>query len=280
MIRVPLTASLILLAGTPLAAQSFHTVSSSRQRSDERELNVSIEFAAGRFRLGRDASGALYRSRMSYDEARFSPLAEYADGELRLGLENMSVQGGDLRKHEYDRQSMEVNLSPAVPTRLDLKFVAGEADVDLGGLNLQSADIHTGASQSRVRFSSPTVGECESLSFQVGAAEFRGEQLGNSRCQTFDFAGGAGDLALDFTGNWGETRSVTADIKMGVGTLRLDLPRDVGVEVEMTKFLSSFDRSGFVKRGDTYYSRNWESARTRIHMDITTALGSIEVAWR
>ena len=280
MTRFFMVAALLALGTAPLSAQSFHTLSSARQPHGERELNLEVEFVAGRFSLSRDSTGALYRSRMSYNEDRFRPVADFDEGDLRLGLKSVTVESNfNLKKHEYDRQFMDLTISPTVPARLNLHLAAGESRVDLGGLNLRSAEIHTGASKSRFVFSSPTVGNCESLSFQVGAAEFRAEQLGNARCQAFDFAGGAGDLTLDFTGNWGSQSVVNADIKMGVGTLQLNLPRDIGVQVEMSRFLSSFDDSGFVKKGDTYYSRNWDSAKSRLHIDITTALGNIEVAW-
>jgi hypothetical protein len=269
------------LGATPLAAQSFHTLSSSRQRSGEKELNVKVEFAAGRFHLHRETSGALYRSRLSYNEERFQPLAEYDDGDLHVGLKGLTVKSNvDFEKREYERQSMDLGLSPDVPITLDLTFAAGEAEVDLGGLNLSSAAIKTGATKSQVLFSTPAKGDCENLQFQVGAAEFRAEQLGNSRCRNFDFIGGAGDLTLDFGGDWGKTAAVTADLKVGVGTLRLELPREIGVEVQMTRFLASFANAGLIKRGDDYYSSNWETAKVRLHIDIAAALGNIEVNWR
>lgn len=268
------------LAAAPLAAQSFHTVTSARQRSGEKEMRVNVEFAAGRFRLNRDASGALYRSRLSYNDERFRPLAHYSDGELRIGLKSIMMESNfNLKKHEFDRQALDLSLAPDVPMHLDLSFAAGEADVDLGGLNLAAAAIHTGASQSRVAFSSPTTGECENLSFEVGAAEFRAEQLGNARCADLEFLGGAGDLSLDFSGSWNGITTARADIKIGVGALKLTFPRNIGVEVEVSRILSSFDHTGFVKRGDTYYSSNWDSSKVRLHLDIVTALGSVEVAW-
>jgi hypothetical protein len=267
---------------SPLLGQSFRTLSTSRQRGAEHELNVNVEFAAGKFRMNRDASGALYRSKISYNEDRFEPIAAFDHGDLSLGLRSNSLKSNmNFDKREYDRQSMEVSISPALPTRLDIQFAAGEAEVELGGLNLRSAQIKTGASDSRVGFSIPTLGTCESLDFQVGAAQFKAEQLGNARCRRFDFAGGAGDLTLDFTGNWGSMTEASADIKIGVGSLKLVLPRDIGMEVEVSRFLSSFDNSGFEKRGNnSYYSKNWGSAKMHLHLDITAALGNVEVEWR
>ncbi len=278
---VILATALAAVSAGPLAGQSFRTLSNSRQVSKETSLFVNVEFAAGRFRLGRDASGALYHSKLAYNEDRFRPVLDYADGDLHVGIRTNSGKSNlNLDNHEYDKQYMELNISPKVPAKLDLTFAAGEADLDLGGLNLSSALIKTGASKSNVDFSVPTTGTCDHLEFQVGAAEFRVERIANSRCRDLDFSGGAGDLTLDFTGDWGSVTAVNADIAIGVGSLKLNLPRDVGVEIQMNKFLASFDRTGLVKRGGSYYSANWENAAVRMHMDITAALGSVDIAWK
>jgi hypothetical protein len=269
-----------LAAGSaPLAAQSLRTITSTRQRSDEKELNVNVEFAAGTFRLSKETGGALYRSKITYDEERFRPISTYGKGDLSLGLKSLSV-GSHFNGDEHQPQTMTVSVSPDVPARLTLQLVAGESHLELGGLNLTRADIKTGASDSHVAFSTPTTGKCESLSFHVGAAQFTGEHLGNARCRDIELLGGVGDLTMDFTGDWGTTAAVNGNIKVGVGSLKLELPKDIGVQIDVNRVLSSFDPEGFLKNGNSYFSRNWKSAAKRLHLDLTTALGSIEVAWQ
>src|SRR2546425_4347784 len=78
---------LLPLTAAALPSQSFRTMSGSRQRRGESELNVNVEFAAGRFRVSRDATpGGLYRSKITYNEERFHPVLEYTAGDLRVGL--------------------------------------------------------------------------------------------------------------------------------------------------------------------------------------------------
>jgi hypothetical protein len=175
---------------------------------------------------------------------------------------------------------MTMSVSPEVPARLNLQLVAGESHVELGGIKLSSAVIKTGASESHVAFSTPTTGTCESLSFQVGAAEFTGEHLGNARCRNIELVGGVGDLTMDFSGDWGTTAAVDGNIKVGMGTLKLALPKDIGVRIDVNRVFSNFDQVGFLKNGNSYYSSNWKSAAKRLHLDLTTALGSVEVAWQ
>ncbi|MBI4421094.1 MAG: hypothetical protein HY560_09735 [Gemmatimonadetes bacterium] len=279
--RAALTAVILLpLAAAQLPAQSFRTMAGSRLRRGETALNVRVEFAAGRFRVSRDETGVLYRSRIVYNEDRFHPVMDYARGDLTIGLKaNRGRSQLSLNKLEAGRQVMDLGVAPGVPVSFELSIGAAEADVDFGGLDLTRATIKTGASQSLIAFSTPTTGQCDRLSIQVGAAELRAEQLGNARCRRLDFAGGVGDVTLDFSGEWGESET-RADIAVGMGSLTLRLPRAVGVEVRMTRFLSSFNQSGFVKRGDSFYTPNWESAKTRLHLDVKAGLGSVDVVWQ
>ena len=281
MSRATLAAFILLPFVTgELPAQSLRTMSTSRLRRGEHDLRVRVEFGAGRFRMSRDKTGALYRSKIVYNEDRFHPVMEYDSGDLTLGLKsNRGRSQLNLNKNEADRQVMDLAVAAGVPVSFDLSFGAAEADLDFGGLELARATIKTGASESRIVFSSPTTGRCDRLSFQVGAAEFHAERLGNARCRELEFVGGVGDLTLDFTGDWGLTES-TADISIGMGSLTLRLPREAGVEVEMRRFLSSFDGSGFVKRGDRYYTPNLDSAKTKLRLDIKAALGSVDVIWQ
>jgi hypothetical protein len=51
------------------------------------------------------------------------------------------------------------------------------------------------------------------------------------------------------------------------------------VAISIKRFLASFDRSGFVRRGDKYYSSNFDSAAAQLDLDIDAVLGDIDVVW-
>ena len=89
---VLLALAVLAAAGSrPCTAQSLRTITSTRQRSDEKELNLNVEFAAGVFRFSKETGGALYRSKITYDERRFRPLSSYGEGDLTLGLKSLNV---------------------------------------------------------------------------------------------------------------------------------------------------------------------------------------------
>jgi hypothetical protein len=164
-----------------------------------------------------------------------------------------------------------------VPLNLDLKFGAVQANVELGGLRVRQLHVATGASETDLVVSSLNRDRCAFADFEVGAAEFTATGLGNLNCERFKMAGGVGDVTLDFNGAWRIDSDV--EIDMGLGSLTLRVPRGLGVSVRKTGVLASFDSQELVKRGNTYYSENWNKASNRVSFNIDAALGSIRMVW-
>jgi predicted membrane protein len=104
------------------------------------------------------------------------------------------------------------------------------------------------------------------------------EKLGNARCQHVELKGGAGDVTLDLTGEWPQGTN-QVDVSVGFGSVTLRLSEAVGVEADVERFLVNFDRSGLLRRGSNYYSANWDTAKTRIELNLKAALGDIQVEW-
>lgn len=265
----------------PAAAQTWRTLTSARQVRGEAELTVDVTYGAGRFSLSPGSSRTLYRMEMRYDEDRYTPVHEYdADASVvRLGVRGRGgsrVSLGD-RRRRSDVASFDLRLSPDVPLTLNLDLGAVQADVELGGLEIRRATYRTGASESRLRFSQPNLASCDLLQLEAGAAEIHVRSLANANCRRVTFHGGVGEVQLDFSGSW--RQSMEADVDVGIGSLTLGLPRDVGVSIRLNRFLASFDEAGFVKRGQTYYSENYDRARYRLTLHINATLGGIDVNW-
>lgn len=260
------------LAAAPAGAQEWRTVTSARQLQGEQALDVRVEYGAGRLTVGPAADGLLYRMQLRYDERMVHPVSEYRDGVLRLGVESS-------RRNQRIRRggTAAIGLVPTVPTALRLDFGAGEAEVELGGMAVRRLDVSTGASETRLRFSESNRVDAEAVAISAGAASVRATGLGNARAAAYRFDGGVGDVTLGFDGAW--TRDATLDVEMGLGSLTLRFPRGLGVRIRKDSFLTSFSPSGMVRRGDAWYSRDWDTAEHRLTVDIQAALGSIDVQW-
>jgi hypothetical protein len=263
---------LALLAPTLAHAQEWQTVSQSRQTAGEDALRVDVEYAAGQLNLGRAEAGTLYRMNMRYNASAFTPRIAYTTNRLNIGMEDARIRGRNMRSGLLD-----LKLSPDVPIDLSLSFGAAEADLDLGGMNIRSARIQTGASRTRLQVSVPNTASCRLLTLEVGAARFEAVKLGNLNAEQIRVQGGVGDVTLDFSGDW--QQDMSGRIEMGLGTLTLSVPRGLGVRIRKGGFLAGFDGQLLVRRGDVYYSEDWETAERKLSLDLEAALGSIRVVW-
>jgi hypothetical protein len=259
---------------------AWRTVTATQETRGEHELTVNVQYGAGKFHLVPGTGNELYRMQLRYDENSFTPVREYdaATQTLRLGVKGRSGGRISTRRNRGDQPpSFDLALTPSIPLTLILEMGAVEADADLGGLNLRRATFRTGASESHLRFSRPNAAPCEQLTIEAGAAELHAEQLANSNCARVDFNGGVGDVTLDYSGTW--RRSMTTDINVGVGSLKLRLPHGVGVSVHLNRFLASFDAAGFEKHGETYVTTNYDGARYRLEMNVNASIGGVNVEW-
>ena len=151
----------------------------------------------------------------------------------------------------------------------------GGSYLGIGGLDITALELESGASETVVDFSTPNQGRMRTLAADIGAASFEARNLANANVAKVRIHGGVGGVELDFGGQWQQDMDVNVDLALG--KLTLHVPRDVGVRVEVEKFLASFDEQGLVKRGDAYYSDNWDRAKYHLTLRAKTTFGGIEL---
>jgi hypothetical protein len=276
--QLVLTLGLCLWAGGA-QAQTMRPFSTFRQLHGETRLSARIEYGAGSLRLEPGQPGELYRMDLSYDEDRFVPTSDFdaSSRSVVLGVQARGDGGVRVISRNQLQQTAGVAISPRVDLALDLTLGAVDADLELGGLRISDLALKTGASRTTVRFSRPNAIQCRRASFSAGAAEVEVLGLGNSRCEQIDYEGGVGQVLLDFSG--ASSTSARVRVKMAVGGITLRLPRKAGIRISMDKFLSSFEPAGLVRRGNAFISTNYEGAERRVDLDLTTAMGGVEVEW-
>jgi hypothetical protein len=265
----------LLALPTTTRAQSWRTVTMSRQSSGEKDLKVKVTYGAGRFKIHPADDGLLYRMQLRYDEDTFEPVADFDGTRLELGVKGVgrSIHLGKSRSGG----EMDLELARSVPMDLDLEFGAVRADVDLGGLELTRLELSTGASESTVDISEPNPAGMRKATFEVGAADFTARHLGNLNARSIEVDAGVGEVTLWFNGSWQQDASV--DLSMGLGSLELRFPEGLGVRLRKDSFLASLDSQGLVKRGDSYYSLDWDRADRKVTIDLSAAFGSVKVLW-
>lgn len=269
-------APVLLAIATPLAAQTWRTLDVSRQLRDTSEHRILVQYSAGRFSLRPTNDPVLFSMQLRYDEERMQPVHTY-DSLSRMATLGVDGEHVRWRRGRSDKNlgEMHVGLSREVPLDLELELGATQARVDAGGLALNSLRVETGAADAVLDFSSPNRTRMRRLDVQLGAAGFVITNLGNANVQRIRVEGGVGSVDLDFGGVIREDVDVEANVALG--KLGLHLPQDVGVRVEVKRFIASFDHPGLYKRGDAYYSDNWDTAKVRMRVRAETVFGAIEI---
>jgi hypothetical protein len=273
--RLGIAAVLIL----PLPPQSMLNFTAEHGRSDEKTLRASISFGAGNFFLRPSTTDQLYRMELQYDAERYAPRAEYdkTRGLVQLGAVKRGVTGLRIAGSQQLAQTALIELSPAVDLVLEASLGAAESSFELGGLRLTDLDLTTGASRTEIRFSRPNPAECRHARVAVGAAGVTIKALGNSGCARWEIDGGVGSATLDLSGPFPANSMVS--VKFRLGSVTLKIPRDLGVRLSATRFLTAFNPRGFDRDGEQYVSPNYRDAALHVDLRIETMLGEIKVDW-
>ena len=270
--------AMLVLAGTSLQAQQWREMEVSRQLRDSGEHRVRVQYGAGTLMLTRAARPLLYHMQLRYDEDSGEPVHSFDTTTRRLtvGLDKQSIRLA--RSVRSNRGELTLALTNEVPLDLRLDLGAVKGDLDLTGLKLSGLSVASGATEMRIRIDTANSVEMEHLELDVGAASLRVDGVANLRASRIRANVGVGELVLDFSGEWVANSEATIDLALGHVELRI--PADVGVRIEVDRFLSSFDRENFTKRGNAYFSRNWDDATHHLRLKFNAALGSIDIDHR
>ena len=296
-----LLVALTLLRADGLSAQEWTEFRSARQaHAISESLTLEVVYGVGRLSVEPAEGDLLYDIRMKYDAELFKPVRSWSQengrGRFTVGLTTHDDNGdwiealrsedvdvdpdfsfdfGELKDIEKSAGTMELKLGSRLPVDLKLSAGAAESEVELGGVPVSRLELLTAASRTELTFDHPNPVRMAELQIRAGAAEIVTEGLGNARFDHFDLKGGVGDVRLDFTGEW--NGDATGTIKMGVGSLTLRLPADLGIWIRKSSVLTSFSAPGLEKVSDGYRSANWESAGNHLELEVRTAFGAIDV---
>ncbi|HKK07274.1 MAG TPA: hypothetical protein VKA44_00165 [Gemmatimonadota bacterium] len=272
-------------------AQDWLEMSTARQADAIQSVRLRVEYGAGILTVKPAREGDLYDAHFRYDASRFEPVRSFErsgnTADVRLGVRSRNGQDGvhldwsDLASGDVDLDdaeksgSLEVGLSRTVPTDLRIAVGAARSRLSLGGIPVTNLVLETGASETRLDFSEPNPAAMDELRIKAGAASLKAEDLGNAGFKKIRVEGGVGDVSLDFSGKW--SSDARGSIHVGLGSLTLRFPRDLGVELDKSTVLASFTAAGFVKTDGGYRTRNWDSAAHHLELEVNAAFGSIDV---
>lgn len=276
-VQLLLGAAALAVAASAAGAQEWRTVQSSRQLRDTAEHEVRVRYGAGRMSIVPASARVLYSLELTYDAVSADPEVRYdsAGRALRVG---MDVEHVRLRNpgNEDNLAELLLQLSPRVPLSLDVETGVTRSTLELGGLAVRELKLGSGASETLVTFDSANRVAMRRLEASVGAAGLTIRGIGNAGARDVRVRGGVGSVVLDFSGAWTEN-VVDLALELALGGARVTVPDDVGIRVEMTRFLAGFSHPGLERRDGAYYSSNWERATRRLRIRAETAFGGLTI---
>jgi hypothetical protein len=203
---------------------------------------------------------------------------------------------------QHESRSVELDKSELVRAQLKIGF--GELDIRGGGQKLMDAEFtyniaswkpdlrytSTGGTGDLVleqHGSTSSSGNSKNhwdlhfndnvpldLKIEFGAGEAR-LNLGSLSLRGLNIQIGAGTLHLDLRGK--PTKDYSVKIQGGVGDATVYLPSEAGISARATGGLGEISVTGLHKNGDIYVNDSSETAKVKIHLDITGGVGSIKL---
>ncbi len=193
-----------------------------------------------------------------------------------------------------DIDRAEVSLRPAVG-RLDVSGVSQSPDLVSGSFQADSfgnvfadysVESRTGRfvmrSQPMVNFPGGSGWDWElflngslplDLELAMGVGEVNAD-LAVLDLEKLDVSQGVGDIDLTLASQG----DYSSDISQAIGKVLVRIPAELGVRIQVSRAISSLDLpANFERSGDFYYSPNYQSAENQVNLDISQAIGSVEV---
>jgi hypothetical protein len=231
-------------------------------------VNLSIEIGAANLEISGGSAG-LVDGTVVYNLGEWEPKITRTDNNLKISQGKASNTGSiplNNIKNEWD-----LKLTGQTPLNLTIDAGAYTGRMDLSGIPLRSLVIHDGASDNTVLFDTINPIPMESLEYSTGASTVRLAGLANANAKTLNFSGGAGTYTLDFAGTLQQDMRATVDA--GVSTIRIILPADMNVAVEVVGDMKSVSTQGTWTVSDNLYTADGQGPL--LTLEVNTSLGTL-----
>jgi hypothetical protein len=260
---------------------SIKNITKTIELKGEKRLDVRMDIGAGIIDLRKNDTGDILNAEIEYDPDELWVDIDYnkSGDRGRLRLQSRGENDGiDLDKED---NYWFLEFTDKIPISFEIDVGACEADFDFSGLRVDELDLDLGASSVEIDFRKPNPERISEIKIDVGASSLEIHGLGNANFEELSFDGGVGDFTLDFSGE--SKGSGYCDIEVGLGSLSILVPRDVGVQIKAeSSFLSSvdIDEDDFDEiEDDLYENDNFGRTEREFIFNIEVGLGSVDVKY-
>ncbi|MCK4353098.1 hypothetical protein KAW65_06810 [candidate division WOR-3 bacterium] len=250
----------------------FDSLHKNIKFTNEKRLKVWVELENFKFKLKK--GNTLIETRMKYNSKTLSPVFKY-EKKGRVGEVIIKEKREKSKELFGSRNECDLELTSKIPLDLDLSFSSSFVNIDCSGLKIEGLQLSVPAGKTLLCFNSPNSVNCKDLNIFAGLSSFNGKYLGNACFEKFYFKGTAGFYTLDFRGEF--TGKKRVEITMGVGKLKLILPKDTGIRLKLTGANLKFIRGLKLDNEGWWLSSNLRTAKRELIIHIDTSFGILEV---
>ncbi len=234
----------ILITSSVIVARDMTRLNRNIEKDRQvKTVHLDSDIGAARFNIKTHDGGDIFEASVRYDADKVNSDIEY---ELSGSSAEIFLSSSQRRKKfdmDSDDNRWKSSLSTDYEWDIDLDLGFAESKIDLSGLPLIRFKLDVGASEMEVKFDRPNPVRMKRFTIDAGAGEIDLIGLGYANFERFDLDAGAGELYIDFSGMT-KGRHV-ASIDAGVGELRIQLPEDFPVRIDVDdSWLSSVEISG------------------------------------
>lgn len=215
----------------------------------EQAYDLTLKFGAGDFILNRGSAEALVSGTATYNVKDFEPKVTVEGRVASVEQGDFSV-GGIPSFSEKVKNKWDLQLN-STPMALTIHAGAYKGQMELGGLAIERLSVTDGAADVHLAFSSPNLIAMKALEYTTGASDVTLSGLANARFAKMDFASGAGDYTLDFSGDL--LYEATVLVSSGLSSMTIIVPKGVNLAVTVDSNLTDIDnKAGWQKSGKKY----------------------------
>lgn len=212
-------------------------------------------------------------------------------GELKVGGSGQASIDGDIKSfsdfkkmfgigvvaERENRWRVMLKEAEDLPYDLDFEIGLGDADVELGRIEIERLNFNCGLSDATLELKAPNPVRMQSLVVDNGMGAFDGRMLGNANFEDMKVSVGMGAATLDLRGKYSGDADIKVDVGMGSIKLKVPAEMDIKVIVNASPF-SSVSFVGLVQEGkNTYRSQNFGTGKHVLDFNINVGMGSVEM---
>ncbi|UCG23178.1 MAG: DUF4097 family beta strand repeat protein [Chloroflexota bacterium] len=214
------------------------------------EASVELSLGAGRLEIGGGAEDFM-DAQFTYNVEAWKPEVSYdvSDGFGRLTVDQPDTRDLPLDMGEIQYE-WDLRFNDSLPIDMEITMGAGDGQLELDSLMLNSLRFEGGAGDIEVDLSSSTV-------------------------RDLDIRMGAGDVSVDLSGDW--QQDLSANMQGGVGRATVILPGDAGVRVDVRGGLGQVNAAGFHQDGNVYTNDAYGQSEVTLEVDIEGGVGEINL---